>query len=135
MIGIINTTSFNCALAQNDPHDNQIMKMLRDFYSSYMNEFTDLSTGHEQKTNAILKKYCTADLIKKIPKLMEQMDADPILKTQDSDSAWVKSLVIIKDLKRSSVYIVSYVDGGNTETTIHLLVVDQNEKYKVADVW
>jgi Protein of unknown function (DUF3828) len=80
------------------------MKILGDFYTSYMKEFTDLSSGHEQKTNEILKKYCTVSLIKKIPKLADQIDSDPFLKAQDSDSSWTKSLAIKKDLKTKRIY-------------------------------
>src|ERR1700686_4131905 len=105
MIALLIMTSFNLVQAQNRSSDTLVMKMLRDFYTSYMNEFTDLSSGHEQKTNAILKQYCTVNLINKIPKLADQMDSDPFLKAQDSDSSWAKSLVIIKDLKRPNVYI------------------------------
>ena len=135
MIGFISMTCFYRVQAQDNQPDTQVMKMLQNFYTSYMKEFTDLSSGHEHRTNVILKKYCTVSLINKIPKLADQMDSDPFLKAQDSDSSWAKSLVVKKDLKRSGVYIVSYRDGNNTNTIIHSLVVKQKESYMIADVW
>jgi hypothetical protein len=128
-------TGFYRVQAQDNLPDTHAIKMLEDFYTSYMKEFTDLSYGHKHRTNVILKKYCTVSLINKIPKLADQMDSDPFLKAQDSDSSWVKSLVVKKDLKRSGVYIVSYRDGNNTNTIIHSLVVKQKQIYKIADVW
>ena len=77
LIGLISGTSFNKVQAQNNPADKQVVKMLGDFYTSYMDEFTNLSSGHEQKTNEILKKYCTASQINKIPKLADQIVIDP----------------------------------------------------------
>jgi uncharacterized protein DUF3828 len=134
-ICLIILTGFNCVNAQNTPSEPPAVKMLRDFYTNYMNEFTNLSQGHEQRTNAILKKYCTAKLIGRIPKLSRQTESDPFLKAQDSDSAWTKSLGIKKDTKNPGVYIVSYRDGGNTLTTIHLFVVEQKDTYMISNVW
>lgn len=135
VIALLTMTSCNCVRAQNGTSDTLAIKMLREFYTSYMTQFTDLSSGHEQKTNAILKKYCTASLINRIPKLADQTDSDPFLKAQDSDSSWAKSLVIKKDLKRANTYNVSYQDSGDTNTIIHLLVLKQKEGYKIADLW
>jgi hypothetical protein len=135
MIGLICMTSFYSVQAQNNLPDTQAVKMLGDFYTSYMTEFDNLSSGHKHRTDAILKKYCTASLINKIPKLADKLDSDPFLNAQDSDSSWVKSLVINKDLKTPGVYIVSYHDGNNTNSIIHLLVIKQMESYKIADVW
>ena len=109
--------------------------MLRDFYTAYMNEFTDMSLGHNERTNAILRKYCTEKLISRIPKLAEQVDSDPFLKAQDSDSTWTKSLVIKKGAKYPGAYSVSYSDGSNIQTTIHLFVVWQKETYVISNVW
>ncbi|HET7002655.1 MAG TPA: hypothetical protein VFI33_15130 [Puia sp.] len=137
LLAILSVISFNYVQAQNDLPDSLVKKMLRDFYTSYMKQFTDLSPGHEQKTKEILKKYCTAGLIKKIPKLADKTDSDPFLMAQDSDSSWTKSLVIKKDLKKSGVYVVSYHDDSEAKTfvIIHLLVVRQKESYLISDVW
>lgn len=135
MIGITFITGFNCTQAQNTPADKQVVAMLREFYTAYMTEFPEISPSHDQKLKAILKKYCTANLIKKFPKLADQIDADPILNAQDSDAAWTKTLEITKDPKKAGVFTVSYRDGGNTSSTIHLLVVKQKDGYKVDAVW
>jgi hypothetical protein len=135
MIGLVPMSILNCVQAQNSPPDTPAMTMLRDFYTNYLKEFTDLSSAHAQKLNTILKKYCTTSLINKVPKLAVQIDSDPFLKAQDSDSTWAKSLVIKKDLKKPSIYIVSYGDAGNASTIIHLFVIKQRESYKIADVW
>jgi hypothetical protein len=135
MIGLIAITGFNCVQAQNDPSDTLAITTVRDFYTAYMTEFPDLSSGHEHRANAILKKYCTANLIKKVPKLADQIDSDPFLKAQDSDSTLAKTLSIKRDMKRPSEYIVSYHDRDNTNFIIHVLVVKQKEGYKIANVW
>lgn len=82
MIGLISMSTFNGVQAQNSPPDIQAMTMLRDFYTNYLKEFTDLSSARGQKLNAILKKYCTASLINKVPKLTDQINGDPFLKAQ-----------------------------------------------------
>lgn len=134
IMSLIFITGNNCAQAQNTPAD-KVITMLKDFYTAYMTQFPDISPSRKQKLQAILKKYCTVNLIKKIPKLADQIDSDPILNAQDSDAAWAKSLVIEKDPKKADVFAVSYRDGGNTLTTIHLKVVKQNDTYKVDTVW
>jgi hypothetical protein len=105
VIGLTSVTSINCVQAQNNPPDT------------------------------IKRKYCGTALLKRIPKLAEQTDSDPLLKAQDCSSEFAKSLVIKKDLKRPGVYIVSYGGGDASNTIIHLVMVNQNERYKIADVW
>jgi len=81
--------------------------MLKEFYTNYI---TEVSNGAEpKKILSLQKKYCTVALLKKIPKLIEQSDSDPFLKAQDSNTEFLKTLSLRKDLKKSNTYIVSYI--------------------------
>jgi hypothetical protein len=110
--------------------------MLRQFYIAYMTAFNDTSTTDVEKELATLQhSYCTASLLKRIPQLADKIDADPFLQAQDNDSSLAKSLVIKRDPKKPSVYIVSYLDGTPSKAAIHVSVVREKEGYKLADVW
>jgi len=130
-IGIIFFSSPNSAQAQKDSSDKQVVAMLKDFYTSYMTAFSD--GADENKFAAIQKKYCTAALLKRVPKLAEQWDSDPFLKAQDSNVEYLKTLTVKKDLKKRDSYIVSYY--AVRTFVIHLLVIKQNESYKIDSVW
>jgi len=134
IIGLL-TINYSCVQAQATFSDNEAKVTLRSFYTSYMTEFSNLSPSREKKLNAIKSKYCTESLLKKLPALAEQTDSDPLLKAQDSDAAWLKTLTVEKDLKKPNTYNVSYVDGGNNKTIIHLTLIKQSNAIKITSVW
>jgi len=107
------------------------LALLKEFYTRYI---TDVASGAEQKKlDALTKKYCTTKLLNKIPKLIEQTDADPFLKAQDSDTGYLKTLTVDRDPKKEDQYIVSYV--ADHKIIIHLIVVMTNKGYKIDAVW
>lgn len=55
--------------------------------------------------------------------------------TADLNYISTKTLVIEKDLKKPNTYSVSYIDGGNNKTVIHLTLVKQGKAIKIASVW
>jgi hypothetical protein len=135
IIGLLLTINYSCVQAQATFSDNEAKVALKSFYTSYMTEFSNLSPSREKKLSAIKSKYCTEALLKKLPALTEQTDSDPLLKAQDSDAAWLKTLTIERDSKKPNTYSVSYIDGGNNKTVIHLTLTKQGSAIKIASVW
>jgi len=130
-LSIVFFSNLSFARAQSNSSDKQVLTMLKEFYTNYI---TVVSNGAEPKMILSLqKKYCTSDLLKKIPKLIEQSDSDPFLKAQDSNTEFLKTLSIRKDLKKSNTYIVSYI--ADKKITINLIVIHENETFKIAKVW
>lgn len=114
--------------------NEEAIVMLKSFYTSYVTAVSGSTAGLE-KTDAILKKYCTVSLLNRIPKLIEKLDADPFLKAQDSDLAILKTLVITKNTKASdNSYKVSYV-YDEIKTTINLSLIKQKDGLKINEVW
>jgi hypothetical protein len=123
----------NPAKAKVITNDKAAINLLRSFYTSYITAVSE--AVNQEKTDQILKKYCTEGLLKKIPKLVEESDGDPFLKAQDSDMSILKSLTIVKNLKRpDNSYIVSYI-YDNTKTIINLTIVQQKNSLKINTVW
>lgn len=67
-----------------------------------------MDKGDVSKLDTLQRRFCTTNLLHKIPKLSKQLDADPFLKAQDSNIKFLKSLTVSKDLQKESHYIVSY---------------------------
>lgn len=129
-LSIVFFSNWSCARAQDSSSDKQILTMLKEFYTNYI---TEVSNGAEpKKILSLQKKYCTSDLLKKIPKLIEQSDSDPFLKAQDSNTEFLKTLSIRKDLKKSNMYIVSYI--ADKKIIINLEVINENGTFKIAEV-
>jgi hypothetical protein len=121
--------------AQNKSSDEQVIKMLTDFYSSYITTFSEMpSSANTAKQKALKKKYCTATLLKKIEK--DELDYDPFLKAQDSDTEWLKTLVVRKNPKKPNGYLVSYRDpNNNTTISMNVSVIKENDRFKINAVW
>ena len=106
------------------------VSMLREFYTAYITTF---ATGTDDKLLALQRKYCTARLLKRIPDMIEKSDGDPFIKGQDSDTAYLKTLTIIKDAGKEGQFTVSY--QADYKIVIHLTVVERDKKYKIDNVW
>jgi Protein of unknown function (DUF3828) len=125
-------SSFSCQ-SQAKASDDAAIKMLKEFYTSYITEGTKIESN-EDKLESIQKKYCTAKLLTKMKHEMEEgeMDSDPFINAQDFDINWLKSLTISKDAQKADVYIVSYLDNdAQTRTNIKLHVVKEGSLYKI----
>jgi len=127
--------------AQNSLSDTQAIHMLREFYTTYMGDFVNAtpSSDVEAQLDLLKKKYCTKNLLNKIPKLTEDSDADPLIKAQDSNEDSIKNLSFKKNLKKPNSYVVSYyyIDDSTKEkeiTTINVTVVKQNGIFKIDNV-
>jgi len=125
-------SNFSCQ-SQAKASDDGAIKMLKEFYTSYITEGANIESN-EEKLESIPKKYCTAKLLAKMKHEMEEgeMDADPFINAQDFDIDWVKTLSISKDPQQADVYIVSYLDNySKTRTNIKLHVVKEGAQYKI----
>lgn len=131
-------------------HKNSIKKeaesMLIDFYTNYITVFATEPPGlsSQKKLEVLQKLYCTEELFKKIPFIVEQTDADPFLKAQDCDINWLQTLNIIEDKQSHNEYIVSYsydqlVDANSDKTvkavvTIRATLVRDGNNFKISSL-
>lgn len=131
IVSVMSILYFNHAQAQSNHSDKQVLAMLKEFYTGYI---TEVANGTAQKQLLQLqKKYCTTKLLNKIPKLIEQSDADPFLKAQDSNVELLKTLTVEKDLQKDDHYIVSYLTDH--KIVINLIVIKLNNNYKIDSLW
>lgn len=134
----------NCAHSQNK--DEQIISMLKEYYIAHsdiwdskqplsLNEF-------DSKLDALQSKYCTSKLISESKKYLEQ-GYDLLTNDLGIDKETLKSsLTIVKDTKKEGNYVVSYIiqmaDSPTLrkkKNTIHLIVVKEEGRYKIDQVW
>jgi hypothetical protein len=116
---------------------------LKNFYTTYI---TDIAIGHSlHSSDSLIKKYCTPRLLHKIaehsaPEKLNGWDYDPFIKAQDCDTAVLKTLAIRTNKMNPNAYSVSYewtdyFTKITTKTTIHLMVVDQKDGFRISEVW
>ena len=135
-----------CAPAQNSSSDKQAEQMLIDFYTQYITTFSterDLRKMDE-KLESLQRQHCTENFLRKIPEIIEQTDADPILKAQDSNLSDLETLTVTKDSQSKSEFIVSYsydlLMAVNPDKTVkqtvvvHLTLVKEDGIYKIDSV-
>jgi hypothetical protein len=66
----------------------------------------------------------------------DELDYDPFLKAQDSNTEWLKTLSIKKDLKESNHYQILYLDTyNNSQIKITVIVVKEKESYKIDSIF
>jgi hypothetical protein len=119
--------------------ESRVKTMLKTFYTAYMTAFSS-DTG-----NSLLqlrRKYCTAKCERLFKKLVEETDADPIIKGQDSNAKYAQTLIIKKDNNRANSYTVSYSYDDYDEkgklkretATIHLFVLKVKGVFKIDSI-
>ncbi|RCH55262.1 hypothetical protein DJ568_08745 [Mucilaginibacter hurinus] len=116
--------------AQNELSEKQTQTELLEFYKQYI---TIVASGYsENKSTFLKKKYCTKNLIAKLPQLIEECDCDPFLKAQDSNIRFLRTLSI-KQAKEPNTYKVSYI--ADDRIIINLTVIKQNKSVTIARIW
>lgn len=138
LVGFILLYMTNCSNAQlqnhskvnNDYSEEQIVLMLKNFYTSYINE-TSKSPSNPEKEDSIRKKFCTTNMMKVYD--LPDLDYDPIVQAQMVLKECAETLTIRKDKDRENIYYVSYNWPLNDkeQITIKVKIVKENEDYKI----
>ncbi len=113
--------------------------MLKTFYTAYMTNFSN-DTGKDLLQ--LRRKYCTSKCERLFRKLVEETDADPIIKGQDSDAQYAQTLIIKKDNNKANSYTVSYsYDDYNEKgelkkevATIKLIIIKVKGVFKIDSI-
>ena len=136
----------SCGQAHNNSIKKEAESMLIDFYTKYITVFATEPPGFssQKKLEVLQKLYCTEELFKKIPFIVEQTDADPLLKAQDCDINWLQTLKIIEDKQNYNEFIVSYsydqfFDTNSDKTikavvAIRVTIVRDSNNYKISSL-
>lgn len=131
-LGLIIFSIISCK-SQSYSLDEQVLSMLKDFYTSYITESAKMPPS-VSKVNSLKEKYCTAKLLQKIAR--EEFDYDPFLKAQDCNIEWLKTLAVKKDTTGSNQYCISYTDTyNNTQIVIKLVVAKEKDLYKIDSIF
>lgn len=135
-MGIILLGTFSCknARPQDSYSEEQITKMLKNFYTSYLNLYSKhLPLNVEiAKIDSIKKEYCTPKLLNYILSI-DELDYDPYLNSQMVDIRMLEALTIKKDEKRNDIYYVSYI--YDEKITIKLAVLKEKDGYKIDHIY
>ena len=128
----------SCMYGQASSDEKQIIGMLKSFYTEYMTTLSkDDVRLSVKKIHSLQKTYCTQKLLKKLPMLSEQIDADPFLQAQDSNIDYIKTLSIVKSQKIFNQYIVSYIDiysPNKIKVIIYLTIVKEKNGFKIDSI-
>ena len=112
--------------------EKDAIAMLESFYIKYLNQCLELPESGEDQRTALLKKYCTPELYKRIAAV--QLDSDPFLNAQDCNPEWLKTFKIKKTADKDS-YRMCYTDTENPEPScVNLVVIASPEGFKISDL-
>jgi len=115
----------------NDAGDDKAVAMLDSFYKEYVTAFADTTDTSVEQTDAVIKKYCTPELIKRIA--ATSLDSDPFINAQDGDMSILKTLTV-KQAKKN-VYKACYTESySNTSNCTDVTVAKVGTTYKISDV-
>jgi hypothetical protein len=108
-------------------------KMINSFYSEYITQCSSSATDDAAGRNAIIEKYCTAELTSKVKN--SDPDFDPFLNAQDCDIAWLKTLTITQDENNKDTYYICYTAApGEEPNCIDLKVIEEKGRFKISSV-
>jgi hypothetical protein len=110
--------------------EEQIVFMLRNFYTNYIVEFSsEMVNG--LKLDSLRKKYCTANLLKEYD--IPELDYDPLVQAQMTLKESINTLSFRKDDKSDNIYYIFYnwPLGNKKLITIKVRIVKENECYKI----
>ncbi len=131
------TTLLISSIIQCQPktEEEQIIEMLRKFYTNYMTEVSGAADNN--RLDSLKRIYCNPALLEKIQIEFdrEELGYDPFIYAQDVNIESIKTLTIIKDSIVPNYYYVSYRDpywGGVSK--IKLSIVKHNNNYLIDDI-
>ncbi|MGM8360736.1 DUF3828 domain-containing protein [Flavobacterium sp. ARAG 55.4] len=118
--------------------DAAIQKMLKEFYSVYIKEFTNEKIAEsERKLDSIEIKFCTKSLLDSISNEFEhnELDYNPFVKAQDASLDWIETLTVSRLSGSKNKFNVQYLDkySGNA-TSIHVTVINEKGIFKISSL-
>jgi hypothetical protein len=117
--GVQNDTALK--QVNSDSENKQALRMLKDFYYSYVGSIVNDTTIIRGKLDSIKEQNCTKRLLNKISK-QEDLEVDPFLQAQDANRETLTTLTFRRDLKLPNTYIVSYTDNIFGHMNIYLKI-------------
>ncbi|SRR5258706_8421347 len=136
-IMLLNFVGCKNVSAQEDFSEKQVVTMLKDFYTSYISEYSKIPED-KKKLDSIKAKYWTPKLSNYVGKLFreQRIDNDPFLKSQMIDILILKTISFSKDLKQNNIYYGFYIwPGEKNSIVIKLLIAKEKEAYKIDHVF
>jgi len=143
LIFISFTTAFKCSYSQKSTEEQQGIEMLKQFYIAQSGiKSTPQNIG---KIDSLQRIYCSMKLQKKLKEQFQLTGLDHDLLTNDYgiDSLGIKTLSIVKDLKQTNNYIVSYtilddvvpnLSKKEIKVIINVTIKKENGLIKVDDI-
>lgn len=136
----------SCIVAQKDTSEKQIVSMLNEYYMTHNKIWVNKPPFSpeilESKLDSLQSIYCTELFrIKAMESLEEGFDA--LTNDQGTGDKIIQKFSITKNLPKPNSYVVSYYSSnidpfGNytsKKIILNVLIVNENDQYKIASVW
>ena len=117
---------------------DEATKMILEFYDKYIRQqdkmpCLDNREFCEEELRKIEREFLSNKLIKKIKRITEYRDMDPIVNAQDIFIEWLDSIKVKKiNSKRYNVYLFDFYD--KRYDSIQLKVAKKKDKYIIDDI-
>ena len=143
VLAVMFTANISCAQSLNE--EKQIISMLREFYTAHTTiweSFLALSPDEfENKLDSLQEIYCTKR-VRIESKKYRKLGHDLLTNDFGTSIEKLKStLKIVRDTTKENTYIVSYVieigypsKPREEEHFIHLVVIKENDSYKIDEI-
>ena len=110
---------------------DEATKMILEFYDKYIRQQD--KEFCEEELRKIEREFLSNKLIKKIKRITEYRDMDPIVNAQDIFIEWLDSIKVKKiNSKRYNVYLFNFYD--NRYDSIKLKVAKKKDRYIIDDI-
>lgn len=136
-----------CVQAQKPSLDNEVEKMIKEFYTKYCNTWNSSSSKVPanvlyERIDSLTQKYCTKK-IRNDAKSWFEDGHDLLTNDWGIDLESLKSLTIVKDSTKSNAYIVSYMvetypvspdKPVKKQIKLYLSVIKEKDTYLINEV-
>lgn len=102
-------------------------RVLKSFYEEYI---TNILEGRDSANKKLMKEYMVLSLFERIPEMIRNSGADPVLRAQDVNEEMLKSLEV-KRLDKPGWYMVSYSWDGSKVTSVPVKVAREGDVVKI----
>ena len=112
---------------------DEATKMILEFYDKYIRQKDKMPCLDCEELRKIEREFLSNKLIKKIKRITEYRDMDPIVNAQDIFIEWLDSIKVKKiNSKRYNVYLFNFYD--NRYDSIQLKVAKKKDRYIIDDI-